>query len=85
MLAAPVLTFFITPVSAWWSRQHEFEADQFASTQAAPAQLITALVTLYRDNATTLTPDPLYAAFYFSHPPALTRIERLEQLARAQA
>ncbi len=85
MLAAPVLTFFITPASAWWSRQHEFEADQFASTQAAPAQLITALVTLYRDNATTLTPDPLYAAFYFSHPPALTRIERLQQLARAQA
>ncbi len=81
-LAAPVVTFYLTPLGAWWSRRHEFEADQFASTQAAPAHLVHALVKLYRDNATTLTPDPVYAAFYFSHPPALTRIERLEALGR---
>jgi STE24 endopeptidase len=80
MLVVPVFTFFITPLGAWWSRQHEFAADLFASTQAPAAQLIHALVKMYRDNATTLTPDPLYAAFYFSHPTALARIQRLQML-----
>lgn len=81
MMAAPLATYFLTPLGAWWSRQHEFAADAFASLYAAPGDLIDALVKLYRDNATTLTPDPLYAAFYFSHPPALVRIEKLERLA----
>ncbi len=83
MLATPVVTFFLTPIGASWSRRHEFEADEFASTQARARHLIDALVKLYRDNATTLTPDPVYAAFYYSHPPALVRMERLQQLAGA--
>ena len=84
MLATPVVTFFLTPLGAWWSRRHEFEADHFASTQAAPLELAEALVKLYRDNASTLTPDPVYAAFYYSHPPALARIGRLTALAGAR-
>lgn len=79
MLVAPLATFFLTPLGAWWSRQHEFAADAFAALHTASTSLADALVKLYRDNATTLTPDPLYAAFYFSHPPALTRIEKLQQ------
>jgi STE24 endopeptidase len=77
-LAAPVLTFFGSPLGAIWSRRHEFQADRFASSHASAAELATALVKLYRDNASTLTPDPLYAAFYYSHPPALERIQRLQ-------
>ena len=77
----PVFTYFTTPISAWWSRKHEFEADEFAAKFADARQLAEALVKLYRDNATTLTPDPLHSAFYDSHPPALVRISRLQQLA----
>ncbi len=74
---APVLGFFATPLLALWSRRHEFQADRFASRHVSAAALATALVKLHRDNASTLTPDPLYAAFYYSHPTALQRIERL--------
>jgi STE24 endopeptidase len=77
----PVFTYFTTPISAWWSRKHEFEADEFAAKFADARQLAAALVKLYRDNATTLTPDHLHSAFYDSHPPALVRISRLQQLA----
>jgi STE24 endopeptidase len=77
----PVFTYFTTPISAWWSRKHEFEADEFAAKFADATQLAEALVKLYRDNATTLTPDRLHSAFYDSHPPALVRISRLQQLA----
>ena len=77
----PVFTYFTTPISAWWSRKHEFEADEFAAKFADVRQLAEALVKLYRDNATTLTPDSLHSAFYDSHPPALVRITRLQQLA----
>jgi STE24 endopeptidase len=77
----PAFTYFITPASAWWSRKHEFEADEFAAKFADARQLAEALVKLYRDNATTLTPDSLHSAFYDSHPPALVRISRLQQLA----
>jgi STE24 endopeptidase len=80
----PVFTYFTTPLGAWWSRKHEFEADEFAAKFADARQLAEALVKLYRDNATTLTPDRLHSAFYDSHPPALVRISRLQQLA-AQA
>lgn len=80
MLALPSFTFFITPLSAWWSRKHEFEADEFASRFADAGELAQALVKLYRDNASSLTPDPLHSAFYDSHPPALIRIARLRQL-----
>ena len=76
-LGAPFFTFFITPLSSLWSRRHEFEADAFATRHASATQLADALVKLYRDNASTLTPDPVYAAFHYSHPPALERITRL--------
>lgn len=76
-LAGPVALFFTTPVSSLWSRTHEFAADRFASQHASAQELASALVKLYRDNASTLTPDPLYTAFYYSHPPALERIARL--------
>jgi STE24 endopeptidase len=77
-LAAPVLTFFATPIGALWSRRHEFQADRFASVHASAKDLAAALLKLYRDNASTLTPDRLYAAFYYSHPPARERILRLQ-------
>jgi STE24 endopeptidase len=79
MFAAPVFVFFATPIGSMWSRRHEFAADAFAARHSNAGELATALVKLYRDNATTLTPDALYSAFYYSHPPALERIGRLRQ------
>jgi STE24 endopeptidase len=79
MLVTPAFAFFATPLGARWSRRHEFEADDFAARHANAADLATALVKLYRDNASTLTPDPIYSAFYYSHPPATERIERLRR------
>lgn len=76
-LAIPVFLFFITPIGSLSSRKHEFEADAFAANHTDAQQLINALVKLYEDNASTLTPDPMYTAFYYSHPPASQRIERL--------
>ncbi|HEX4267473.1 MAG TPA: M48 family metallopeptidase [Steroidobacteraceae bacterium] len=76
-LAVPVALFFTTPLSSLWSRRHEFAADRFASQHANAQELASALVKLYRENASTLTPDRLYTAFYYSHPPALERIARL--------
>ena len=80
VLAAPFFTFFITPLGSVWSRRHEFEADAFATRHADATELAAALVKLYRDNASTLTPDPVYAAFHYSHPPALQRITRLRAI-----
>lgn len=77
VLAAPPFMFFLTPLASLWSRQHEFQADSFAAAHADARDLATALVKLHRDNASTLTPDGVYAVFYYSHPPALTRIGRL--------
>lgn len=77
VLVVPVFTLFVTPLTALWSRRHEFEADAFATRHASAAQLASALVKLHRDNASTLTPDALYVAFYYSHPPPLARITRL--------
>lgn len=85
MFVLPAFTFFLTPLASWWSRRHEFEADAFAAQHADAQQLADALVKLYRDNATTLTPDDLHSAFYDSHPPATVRIARLKQLADANA
>ncbi|MEN8259985.1 MAG: M48 family metallopeptidase [Pseudomonadota bacterium] len=79
LLVSPAFTVFLQPVSAYFQRKHEFEADDFASAFAKPAALISALVKLYRDNASTLTPDPLYSAFHYSHPPAAIRIANLAQ------
>ncbi len=74
MFVMPAFGFFATPLGSLWSRRHEFEADAFAAQHASAGDLATALVKLYRDNATTLTPDSLYSAFYYSHPPATERI-----------
>jgi STE24 endopeptidase len=81
MLALPVFTFLASPLASLYSRKHEFEADAYAARNASPSALVTALVKLYEDNANTLTPDPLHSAFYDSHPPAATRIARLEAAA----
>jgi len=77
MQVVPLLTFITTPVRAARSRKHEFEADAFASEYANAADLRQALIKLYQDNASTLTPDPLYVAFYHSHPPASQRLAKL--------
>jgi len=76
-MVLPVFLFFASPLNSLTSRKHEFEADAFAAKQTDPADLVSALVKLYQDNASTLTPDPLYTAFYYSHPPASQRIDRL--------
>jgi STE24 endopeptidase len=80
MLVSPVFTFLLHPLTALYSRKHEFEADRYAAQTASPAALIRALVKLYQDNAATLTPDPLHSAFYDSHPPAAIRIARLQHV-----
>jgi len=77
MLALPIFTFLLSPLSSISSRKHEFEADAFAVKHTNGNDLVTALVKLYEDNASTLTPDPLHSAFYDSHPPATVRINRL--------
>ena len=82
MLALPVFTFLAAPIASLYSRRHEFEADAYAARNASPSALVTALVKLYEDNASTLTPDPLHSAFYDSHPPAAVRIARLEATRR---
>jgi STE24 endopeptidase len=79
-LVLPVFTFALGPLSALYSRKHEFEADAFATRHASGATLVSALVKLYEDNAATLTPDPLHSAFHDSHPPAAVRIARLQAL-----
>ena len=79
MMISPVFSTFLSPVMAWFSRRHEFEADDFAARQADPRTLIRALVKLYEENASTLTPDPLYSAFHDSHPPAPVRIAHLSR------
>jgi STE24 endopeptidase len=82
-VVVPVFTFLLQPLLAMYSRKHEFEADEYAAQFTPARDLIRALVKLYKDNASTLTPDPLHSVFYDSHPPASTRIARLEQLAKA--
>jgi STE24 endopeptidase len=79
-MVAGVYTYFLTPFLAYFSRKYEYEADQFASEHAKASKLITALVKMYKDNASTLTPDPVYSKFYFSHPPASERVTYLESL-----
>ncbi len=84
MLALPTFTVFLQPVMAWFSRKHEFEADDYAAEQANASDLVNALVKLYKENANTLTPDPLYSAFYDSHPPAPIRVAHLSGKLRGQ-
>jgi len=78
LMAIPVFTFWVQPLMAWASRRDEFEADDFAAEQADAKAMVSALVKLYEENASTLTPDPLYSAFYDSHPPAALRIAHLQ-------
>jgi STE24 endopeptidase len=78
MLVSPVFTFFMQPISAFFQRKFEFEADDFAASNAKATKMISGLVKLYEENANTLTPDPLYSAFHYSHPPAAIRIAHLE-------
>lgn len=85
LLALPVFTFFVSPLMAMGSRRDEFQADAYAMAQADGAALASALLTLYEDNASTLTPDPVYAKFYYSHPPALERLARMPAAAAPTA
>ena len=77
MMALPPFTFFLSPVAAHFSRRDEFQADAYASAQADGASLASALLKLHEDNAATLTPDPVYVRFYYSHPPASQRLAAL--------
>jgi STE24 endopeptidase len=77
MLTVPVVSFFITPLLSWMSRRHEFQADAYAVAHTSGEDLAAALLKLYDDNASTLTPDPIYARFYYSHPPASERLAHL--------
>jgi len=81
MMIMPAFTYFISPLFSALSRKHEFEADEFAHSNSDYKALISALVSMYRDNASTLTPDPLHSMFYDSHPPASIRINHLENIA----
>ncbi|MCU7914694.1 MAG: M48 family metallopeptidase [Candidatus Thiodiazotropha sp. (ex Gloverina cf. vestifex)] len=84
MLTLPVFTLFLSPLGSFLSRRYEFQADDYAVTQAGGGFLTQALVKLYRDNASTLTPDPLYSLFHDSHPPASVRIAHITQQAEAK-
>ena len=77
MLAVPVFSFFVSPLMAQLSRKHEFQADDYAIAQTNGTDLSSALLKLYEDNASTLTPDPLFVKFYYSHPPAIERLPRM--------
>ena len=77
MLVVPVFSVFISPLFAQMSRKHEFEADSYAVAQTSGADLSAALLKLYEDNASTLTPDGIYVKFYYSHPPASERLLRM--------
>lgn len=81
MMVVPLLTFFLSPLMAQLSRKHEFEADAYAVEHTNGSDLASALLKLYKDNASTLTPDPVYARFYYSHPPASERLTRLQTAA----
>lgn len=79
-LALPSFTFLLSPLSSLSSRRHEYQADAYAAQQTRASDLISALLKLYRDNASTLTPDPLYSAWHDSHPPAALRVAHLQTL-----
>ncbi len=83
LMVLPVFTFFLQPLMAMSMRKHEFEADDFAAEHAEASDLISALVKLYQENASTLTPDRLYSAFHDSHPPAPVRIAHLSTTMQA--
>ena len=77
IMISPLFSIYLQPVMAFFSRKHEFEADDYAAQQSDAATLIQALVKLYEENASTLTPDPVFSAFHDSHPPAPVRVAHL--------
>lgn len=79
-LFIPIVSFFITPISSHFSRKHEFEADAYAASKTSSEDLITALLKLYKENSSTLTPHPVYSKCFDSHPPAKQRIDHLKFL-----
>lgn len=81
-LIVPTFTFFFTPLFSWMSRRHEFVADEYASTFSNAEDLISALTKMFKDNSSTLTPDPYYSLFYYSHPDAVTRVNYLQKMVR---
>ncbi len=85
LLVTPVFGFFVSPLLANLSRRHEFQADAYACRQASGADLAAALLKLHEDNAATLTPDPVYVKFYYSHPPASERLAAMQRAAGAAA
>ena len=85
LLVIPAFTFFVSPLFARLSRKQEFEADAYACLQADGGNLAAALLKLHEDNASTLTPDPLYVRFYYSHPPASERLAALALQTRPHA
>lgn len=76
-MAMPLCLLPLTPLSNALSRKHEYEADAYAAQHSSAQELINALITMYRENAATLTPDSLYSLFHDSHPPATLRIAHL--------
>ena len=80
MITGPIFLFPFTPIGSWYSRRHEYEADNYATKHIAKEKLIDSLVKLFKDNASTLTPDPLYSLFYDSHPGAQARISNLRKI-----
>ena len=78
VMVGPVFAFFVSPIFASLSRRHEYEADAYACAQASGRDLAGALLKLYEDNASTLTPDPVYVRFYYSHPPANERLAAMK-------
>ena len=85
MLALPVFMFFVSPVFAFFSRRDEYQADAYACQQAAREDLANALIKLYKDNSATLTPDPAYVRFHYSHPPASERLAAMAALPQSQS
>ena len=83
LAVVPLFSFFITPLSARFSRKHEFEADAYALSKTDGKDLQSALLKLYKDNASTLTPDAMFVKFYYSHPPASERLERMNTLMKS--
>lgn len=77
LMVVPLFSFFVSPLMAQLSRKHEFEADAYAVSQTDGRDLANALLKLYQDNASTLTPDPVFVKFYYSHPPASERLGRM--------
>jgi STE24 endopeptidase len=76
----PVYTFILTPLSSWFSRKNEYEADQFAVENTDGDELVSALIKMYKDNSSSLTPSPIYSKFYYSHPPAIERVNFIDSI-----